>query len=184
MFFVVFVGPVGFVEKRFQIFSTMFSTKNLAKTAGFVKNCSKQSSVITGGYWVVFSTLLTFLGKSFLYLLKNVEIVIIHSYPWETRDMKQQVMKALANPARIFYVPYTLAVMNFVIQFLIFVAIFITSVLAGGDDMGMLPLFFLGSVCVVHFILAGVAKREPQLGQIIAAKIKLFKLQIPKRLAA
>ena len=98
--------------------------------------------------------------------------------------MKQQVMKALANPPRIFYVPYTLAVMNFVIQFLIFVGIFIAGILTGNDDFGILPIGFLVSVCVVHFILAAFSKHEPQLGQIIAAKMQLIKLKIPKRLAA
>ena len=39
--------------------------------------------------------------------------------------MKQQVLKALANPAHIFYVPYSLAVLNFVIQFLIWIVLFI-----------------------------------------------------------
>ena len=98
--------------------------------------------------------------------------------------MKQQVMKALANPSRIFYVPYTLAVMNFVIQFLIFVGIFIAGILTGHDDFGILPLIFLCSVLLVHCILAAFSKREPQLGQIIAAKMQLFRLHIPKRLAA
>ncbi len=98
--------------------------------------------------------------------------------------MKQQVMKALANPSRIFYVPYTLAVMNFVIQFLIFVAIFITGIIIGGNDFGLLPLLFLGSVFLVHFVLAIFAKQEPQLGQIIAAKMQLLRLGVPKRLAA
>lgn len=93
-------------------------------------------------------------------------------------------MKALANPSRIFYVPYTLAVMNFVIQFLIFVAVFVVTFLVGADDVGLLPLVFLGSVCLVHFILASFSRHEPQLGQIMAAKIKLFKLRVPKRLAA
>ena len=39
--------------------------------------------------------------------------------------MRQQVLKALANPARIFYVPYTLAVINFAVQFIVFIIVFI-----------------------------------------------------------
>ncbi|MBD5388802.1 hypothetical protein HDR63_00925 [bacterium] len=98
--------------------------------------------------------------------------------------MKQQVLKALANPSRIFYVPYSLAVLNFVIQFLIFVGVFITSLLVSSGNISIDPLIFLISVIVVHCILAMFSKHEPQLGQIIAAKMKLMRLRIPKRLAA
>ena len=98
--------------------------------------------------------------------------------------MKQQVLKALANPSRIFYVPYTLAVMNFAIQFVIFVAIFTVGLIASSGKISIDPLIFLVSVIGVHAILAVFSKREPQLGQIIAAKIRLFKMRVPKRLAA
>ncbi len=98
--------------------------------------------------------------------------------------MKQQVLKALANPSRIFYVPYSLAVANFAIQFLIFVAFFVVQLMIYGARANPEPLIFLISVCVVHFLLATVSKSEPQLGQIVAAKIRLFKLRIPRRLAA
>lgn len=97
--------------------------------------------------------------------------------------MKQQVLKALANPAHIFYVPYTLAVLNFVIQFLIWVAVFVVTLLIPGIDP-FSPLYFLLSVILVHTILAGFAKKEPQLGQIIMAKIRLFKQKIPRRLVS
>ncbi len=99
--------------------------------------------------------------------------------------MKQQVLKALANPARIFYVPYTLAVINFALQFIIFIAIFIVGLTVGGltGIAGEInPLYFLLSVIGVHILLAGISKTEPQLGQIISAKIQLFRARIPKRL--
>ena len=121
----------------------------------------------------------------FLYLLKTVEIVIIQATGGESNPkMKQQVLKALANPARIFYVPYTLAVINFAVQFIIFIFIFIIGFVISGTDSFVNPLYFLISVIVVHMILAAFSKREPQLGQIVAAKIQLLKKKIPGRLAA
>ena len=98
--------------------------------------------------------------------------------------MKQKVLKALANPARIFYVPYSLAVINFAFQFIIFIIIFVISLIIFRADSQVDPLFFLISVCVVHMILAVFSKKEPQLGQIISAKLQLFKKKIPRRLAA
>lgn len=98
--------------------------------------------------------------------------------------MKQQVLKALANPARIFYVPYTLAVINFAVQFIIFIAIFTTVLVVSRGRESISPMYFLISLCIVHTILAGFSKKDPQLGQILAAKIQLFKRKIPNRLAA
>lgn len=117
--------------------------------------------------------------------MKTVEIVIILATERELNPkMKQQVLKALANPARIFYVPYSLAVINFAVQFIVFIVLFTISLLIYGTETGYLPLYFLVSVCVVHMILAFYSKKEPQLGQIISAKIQLFKQKIPGRLAA
>ncbi|MDR2412809.1 MAG: VirB3 family type IV secretion system protein [Rickettsiales bacterium] len=96
--------------------------------------------------------------------------------------MRKQVLKALANPAHIFYVPYSLAIINFVLQFLIFISIFAVSLLVSDGDVAINPLVFLISVGIVHFILAGFSKKEPQLAQIIAAKIHLYKSKIPRRL--
>ena len=98
--------------------------------------------------------------------------------------MKQQVLKALANPARIFYVPYSLAVINFAVQFIVFIIIFVMGLILYGVNSWVDPLYFFVSVCLVHMILAFYSKREPQLGQIISAKIQLLKQRIPKKLAA
>ncbi len=98
--------------------------------------------------------------------------------------MRQQVLKALANPARIFYVPYTLAVINFAVQFIVFIVIFLIDLTINGADIKTSPLYFLVSVIVVHMILAVYSKRDPQLGQIISAKIQLLKKKVPNRLAA
>ncbi len=98
--------------------------------------------------------------------------------------MKQQVLKALANPARIFYVPYSLAVINFAVQFIIFIVFFVLGLLFYGFNSSISPLYFLISVCIVHMILAFFSKKEPQLGQIISSKIQLFIKKIPGRLAA
>lgn len=96
--------------------------------------------------------------------------------------MKQQVLKALANPALIFYVPYSLAVINFAVQFIVFLILFFVTLIATGDPFP--PLYFLVSVIVVHSIIAVFSKRDPQLGQIVSAKLQLFKKKIPGRLAA
>lgn len=99
------------------------------------------------------------------------------------RRMKQQVLKSLANPARIFYVPYTLAIFNFVVQFLIFVIISVIGLMSSSSfEMPIDPLWFLLSVVVVHFILMIYSKKEPQLMQIILAKIRIFGKFIPKSL--
>ena len=121
--------------------------------------------------------------KLFLCLLKIVEIVIIQIHR-DKREMKQQVLKALANPSRIFYVPYSLAVLNFAVQFIIFIIVFVASLLIYGTDSNVSPLYFLISVIVVHSLLAIYAKKDPQIGQIISAKIQLMKKKIPNRLAA
>lgn len=96
--------------------------------------------------------------------------------------MKQQVLKALANPARIFYVPYSLAVLNFVVQFIVFVGFYLIAALVFKKNIE--PLFFLVSVVTVHMIIAAFAKRDPQVGNIVAAKIQLMKRKIPGRLVA
>ena len=96
--------------------------------------------------------------------------------------MKQQVLKALANPARIFYVPYNIAVINFVVQFIVFMVFFVTILVVSGVAIN--PLYFLISVILVHSVLAIYSKRDPQLGQIVMAKIQLLKHKIPGRLVA
>ena len=95
--------------------------------------------------------------------------------------MKQQVLKALANPPRIFYVPYSLAVLNFVVQFIVFIAIYVIALIFGIE---IPPVLFLLSVMIVHMILAIYSKRDPQIGQILSAKIQLLKHKIPRRLPA
>ncbi len=131
-----------------------------------------------------FLTLLTKNHICFLYLLKIVEIVIILIHIGISERMKQQVLKALANPSRIFYVPYSLAVINFAVQFIVFIFIFIAGLIIWGVDSFVNPLYFLLSVIIVHCILIIFSRRDPQLGQIIAAKIQLLKHKIPGRLAA
>ena len=98
--------------------------------------------------------------------------------------MKQQVLKALANPARIFYVPYNLAVLNFALQFIVFIILFIIDLFINNVNMSISPLYFLISVIIVHSVLAVFSKRDPQLGQIVVAKIQLFKRKIPGKLVA
>ena len=96
--------------------------------------------------------------------------------------MKQQVLKALANPPRIFYVPYSLAVLNFVVQFLVFIVIYVSTLLFFGLEVP--PVIFLLSVVIVHMLLALYSRRDPQIGQILSARIQLLKHKIPRRLPA
>lgn len=98
--------------------------------------------------------------------------------------MKQQVLKALANPARIFYVPYNLAVINFAVQFIVFIVLFVIDLVINKANQKITPLYFLISVIIVHSFLATFSKRDPQLGQIITSKIQLFKQKIPGKLVA
>ena len=98
--------------------------------------------------------------------------------------MKQQVLKALANPAHLFYVPYSLAVLNFAVWFIIYMVAFIASLILTKGQRPISPLFFLIAVIVVHSVIAIFSKRDPQLGQIVAAKVQLFKKKIPEKLAA
>jgi len=98
--------------------------------------------------------------------------------------MRQQVLKALANPSRIFYVPYSLAIMNFAIQFIVFIGVFLVMLIVSGGNISPDPLIFLISVITVHIIMAGFSKQEPQLAQIISSKIQLFKARAPGRMTA
>jgi type IV secretory pathway VirB3-like protein len=116
----------------------------------------------------------------FLCLLKKIENATIPESKRES--MKQQVLKALANPPRIFYVPYSLAVMNFAAQFIVFIAVFLIDLSINGINAKANPLYFLLSVITVHAVLTGFSKTEPQLAQIISSKIQLFKSKIPRRL--
>ena len=114
-------------------------------------------------------------------MLKIVEIIIILL---SGEKMKQQVLKALANPARIFYVPYNLAVINFAVQFIVFIILFVIDLFVNKTDGKITPLYFLLSVIFVHCILAVFSKRDPQLGQIIVAKLQMLKRKIPGKLVA
>jgi type IV secretory pathway VirB3-like protein len=107
---------------------------------------------------------------------------IIANYQLLITVLRQQVLKALANPARIFYVPYSIAVLNFAAQFIIFIIIFFAGLIASGGNVAFNPLYFILSVCAVHIILMGFSKSEPQLANIVVAKIRLFGLKLPKDL--
>lgn len=98
--------------------------------------------------------------------------------------MRQQVLKALANPSHIFYVPYSLAVLNFFVQFFIWLVLFVVTLILSKGMKAFSPMYLLISVVLVHSIIAIFSKRDPQLGQIVSAKIQLLKKKIPGRLAA
>lgn len=105
--------------------------------------------------------------------------------------MKQQVLKALANPPLLLYVPYNLAIGNFIFQFLVFIVLYVSGLVIIGitspDFINVVnnvinPLYFLISVIIVHLILMRMCKRDPHIGEILIAKFRLFRLRIPRRL--
>ena len=96
--------------------------------------------------------------------------------------MRQKVLKALANPPRIFYVPYNLAILNFLFWFFIFVILMIISIVLYGDIPPFLPLLFLGFLCLSHAIFGFYSRQDSQIAQTIISVIKIFKNRIPKRL--
>ena len=114
-------------------------------------------------------------------MLKKVEIVIIRLS--EEGILKQKVLKALANPPRIFYVPYTLALMNFMFWFLIFIISIVIFLLIPPHDIPMwLPLTFLGLLSLSHTILGFYSKKDSQISQIIFSVINIIKAGVPRRL--
>ena len=96
--------------------------------------------------------------------------------------MKQRVLKALANPPRIFYVPYNLAMLNFLFWFLLFVIVMVFFLVITTDIPMWLPLVFLGILSLSHTILGIYSKKEPQLSQIIFSNFAIFKNRIPGKL--
>ncbi|MBR6010691.1 MAG: hypothetical protein IKP35_04750 [Alphaproteobacteria bacterium] len=97
--------------------------------------------------------------------------------------MREKVLKALANPPRIFYVPYTLALINFVFWFfgfVIFIVVFL--IIPPHEIPAILPLFFLGLLSICHAVLAFFSKKDSQIAQIIFSTLKIIKNRIPKKL--
>jgi len=117
-----------------------------------------------------------------LCLLKKVEIVIIRII--QERLLRQKVLKALANPARIFYVPYSLAILNFFIWFMVFVVSMVVFLIFTGDIPMSLPLVFLGVLVFFHSILGVYAKQDYQIAQILLSSFQVFRKKIPKRLVS
>ena len=73
--------------------------------------------------------------------------------------MKEKVLKALANPPKIFNVPYALALLNFVFWFLAFV-IFMVILLIFVKNLPMwMALFFIAGLFISHIILAFFQKK-------------------------
>ena len=98
--------------------------------------------------------------------------------------MKIPVLKALANPAHIFFVPYDLAVFNFMIILILYVVSLFTELILTNNVIYANPLYFMIVLIGVHMILAAWSKKEPFLLRIIMAKLALFKKGVPERLNA
>ena len=114
--------------------------------------------------------------------MKKVEIVIIKI----SREgiLRQKVLKALENPPRIFYVPYNLALMNFVFWFLIFViSMVVFLIIPPHTDMPMwLPLSFLTVLSLSHAVLGIYSRQDSQIAQVILSRLNIIKRKIPRRL--
>lgn len=97
--------------------------------------------------------------------------------------MRQKVLKALANPPRIFYVPYNLAVLNFLVWFMVFIVGIVIFIIIPPHNIPMwLPLIFLGILSFCHTVLAFYSKKDPQISQLIFSSLKLIKNRIPGKL--
>ncbi len=98
--------------------------------------------------------------------------------------MRQKVLKALANPPRIFYVPYNLAILNFFFWFLLFVVTMVIFLLIPPHTyMPMwLPLAFLGALSICHAIFGFFSRKDSQIAQMIISVANIFSKKIPKRL--
>ncbi|MDR2685981.1 MAG: VirB3 family type IV secretion system protein [Rickettsiales bacterium] len=94
--------------------------------------------------------------------------------------MREPIYKAITNPIRILGVPYGIAMVNFFVFFLIFIGAFMAHFVVFGD--GINPLWFVMPFIIMHYILANVSKSEPQLGKMIAAKMGMISMKIPKNL--
>jgi type IV secretory pathway VirB3-like protein len=98
-------------------------------------------------------------------------------------NLRQKVLKALANPPRIFYVPYNLAILNFFFWFMLFVVIMAVFLILPPHDIPMwYPLVFLGLLFISHTIFGIYSRKDSQIAQIILSTIKIFNKRIPKRL--
>ena len=98
--------------------------------------------------------------------------------------MKEKVLKALANPPRIFYVPYNLAILNFFFWFIMFVAVMVIFLMIPPHDYipMWLPLAFLGCLSLTHVILGVYSRQDSQISQIILSTLKIFSKKIPRKL--
>jgi type IV secretory pathway VirB3-like protein len=96
--------------------------------------------------------------------------------------LKEKVLKALANPPRIFYVPYSLAMLNFFFWFFLFIVSMIIFLVFFGTIPTLLPLIFLGMLALSHMIWGVFSKRDSQIAQIIMANFVMFKNKIPGKL--
>jgi type IV secretory pathway TrbD component len=90
--------------------------------------------------------------------------------------MRIPVQKAITNPLKILGAPYGLAMVNFIVFFIIFV---LSIIVFEGDIQ---PVYFLIPFVLAHYILARMGNLEPQLGRIVSARLKLITIKVPKNL--
>ena len=66
--------------------------------------------------------------------------------------MKEKVLKALANPPKIFNVPYTLALLNFVFWFLSFIIFMVVLLIFAKTIPMWMALFFIAGLFVLDCV--------------------------------
>ena len=106
------------------------------------------------------------------------------SHAYLATKMKILVLKGLASPAYIFFVPYNLAVFNFMVHLIAYVFLFFGGLIVSSGQIVINPLYFAVSLITIHMVLAGFSKKEPFILRIAMARFKLFKKRVPKELHA
>ncbi|MDR0319409.1 MAG: VirB3 family type IV secretion system protein [Rickettsiales bacterium] len=90
--------------------------------------------------------------------------------------MKIAIQKAITNPLRILGAPYGLAMLNFAVFFILFIVFLV--VFQGNAN----PLYFLVPFMASHYTIARISSKEPQMGRIISANLKIIRMKIPRNL--
>jgi type IV secretory pathway TrbD component len=87
--------------------------------------------------------------------------------------MKEEILKSVASPMQLFFAPFKLVILNAAASFAIMLLLLVFN-LAGYVWIGI--AFF----CIMHLFLVALAKWEPHIGNILAAKSRIgFKTKSP-----
>ncbi len=75
--------------------------------------------------------------------------------------MKERVLKAVASPPMFLWASFQLSIVNFITQFSLLT---ITMVVTDGK---VNPLWFMGTMMIVHIFLIGIHKKEQHMATIL-----------------